>query len=107
MADNKKSKFGLGLILGSIIGGITALFFAPKTGKEMREIAKKWLMEEVEKLKKEAGKFDKKKFQKAVNNVLSRVKKEFKKEGKEIEKLKKNLLSQWERIKKGEKKTSK
>lgn len=107
MAQEKKSKFGLGLILGSIIGGITALFFAPKTGKEMREMAKKWLMEEVEKVKKEAGKFDKKKFQKAVEAVLKRVKTEFKKEGKELEKLKKNLLSQWRKIKNQEKKTSK
>ena len=103
MANEKKSKFGLGLILGSIIGGITALFLAPKTGQEMRETAKKWLMKEVERLKKEAGKFDKKKFQKAVEAVLKRVKKEFKKEGKELEKLKKTLLSHWEKIKKEEK----
>lgn len=100
MTNEKKSRFGLGLILGSIIGGITGLFLAPKTGKEIRETAKKWLVEEVEKLKKEVGKFDKKKFQKAVNSVLARVKKEFKKERKELERLKTNLLSQWEKVKK-------
>lgn len=100
MAFEKKSKFGLGLILGSIVGGITALFFTPKTGKEMREIAKKWLMEEVEKLKKEATKFDKRKFKKAVEKVLGRIKKEMKKEGKELQKVKKHLLSQWDKIKK-------
>lgn len=104
MTENKKSKFGFGFLLGSIIGAVTALFVAPKTGKEMREIAKKWLMEEVEKLKKEVGKLDKKKFQKAVEKVVQRVKKEFKKEGKEIKKLKKQLLSYWEKVKKEEKK---
>ncbi len=104
MTDNKKSKFGLGLILGSIVGAVTALFVTPKTGKEMREIAKKWLMEEIEKLKKEAGKFDKKKFQKAVEKVIERAKKEFRKEGKEIQKLKKQLLSYWEKVKKENKK---
>ncbi len=105
MADNKKTKFGLGLIIGSIVGAVTALFITPKTGKEMREIAKKWLIEEVEKLKKEVGKFDKKKFQKTVERVIERVKKEFRKEGKEIQKLKKQLLSYWERVKKENKKS--
>lgn len=52
MVQEKKSKFGLGLIVGSIIGGITALFFTPKTSKERRASAEKWLKEEVEKLKK-------------------------------------------------------
>jgi len=41
MDNQKKSKFGLGLLIGSIIGGVIALFFAPKSGKELRENVKK------------------------------------------------------------------
>lgn len=37
----KKGKFGLGLTIGAILGGITAFFLTPKTGKENREMAKK------------------------------------------------------------------
>jgi len=40
METKKSSKFGLGLIIGSLIGGITALFLAPKTGRQMREEVK-------------------------------------------------------------------
>ncbi len=38
MNSNKKpSKFGLGLIVGGVVGAITALFFSPGSGKENRE----------------------------------------------------------------------
>jgi len=95
----KKSGFGLGLLLGSIVGAVAAIFTTPKTGTEMRQLAKKWLEEEIEKLKKEAKKIDKKKFQQAVEKVINRVKKETKKGEKELVALKKNLLSKWEQIK--------
>lgn len=104
MADEKKFKFGLGLILGSIIGGLAALFMAPKTGREMREITKKRLSEEVEKLKKLTGKFDKEKFQKAVDALLKKINKDFKKGTKELGKLKNNLLSNLDKEKKQVKK---
>ena len=35
----KKSKFGIGLLLGSVAGAIAAIFLTPKTGKESRELA--------------------------------------------------------------------
>jgi len=38
---SKKSKFGTGLFFGALLGGFTAFFLSPKTGKENREIAKK------------------------------------------------------------------
>ncbi|MEI6533485.1 MAG: hypothetical protein WCO06_06650 [Candidatus Roizmanbacteria bacterium] len=38
--SDKSSKFGFGLVLGTIIGGISALFLTPKTGKENREFVK-------------------------------------------------------------------
>jgi len=52
MSDQKKSKFGLGLFLGTVIGGITALFLAPKSGKELRkDVAEK--IAQLEKILKE------------------------------------------------------
>lgn len=43
MTDEKKpSKFGLGLLIGTMLGAISGLLFAPKSGKETREkMAKK------------------------------------------------------------------
>ncbi|PIS15683.1 hypothetical protein COT62_02385 [Candidatus Roizmanbacteria bacterium CG09_land_8_20_14_0_10_41_9] len=41
MNTKKSSKFGLGLLLGTVIGGITALFLSPNTGEENREIVAK------------------------------------------------------------------
>lgn len=37
---NKKSKIGLGLLLGATAGAVAGLFLAPKTGKELRKDAK-------------------------------------------------------------------
>jgi len=124
---DKKSKFGLGVLFGTIIGGITALFLSPKSGKENREVvakkidelkkfleeekvdekikelystAKDWLIAELELLKKTVDEIDYKKYQKAVNKVIVRVKKETKKGAKELEKLKKQLLKEWEKLNK-------
>ena len=52
MESQKKSKFGFGLLIGSVIGGVIALLFAPKSGKELRSDVKK-KMKELEKLLKE------------------------------------------------------
>jgi gas vesicle protein len=32
--------FGIGLLTGAIIGGVVALLYAPKTGKETRQLIK-------------------------------------------------------------------
>ncbi len=39
MSDQKKSGsiFGIGVLLGTVIGGLTAFFLSPKSGKENRE----------------------------------------------------------------------
>jgi gas vesicle protein len=138
MDNQKKSRFGLGLLIGSIIGGITALFFAPKSGKELREDVKKkmreleklleekeldkkakkmveelseeakvwyekaktWLIEELAQLKKEVENINWQDYQKAVAKIISRLKKEAKKEGKEIEAIRKKLLKNWQKMKK-------
>jgi len=142
MDNQKKSKFGLGLILGSLIGGVTALFFAPKSGKELREDVKKkikelerllaekeldkkakkimkelseeakvwyekakaWLIEELAQLKKEVENINWQDYQKAVAKIITRLKKEAKKEGKEIEVIRKKLLKNWQKMKKENKK---
>jgi gas vesicle protein len=35
--QQKSSKFGIGLLIGTLVGGIAALFLSPKSGKENRE----------------------------------------------------------------------
>jgi gas vesicle protein len=37
--DNAKG-FGIGLLVGAVIGGVIALLYAPKTGKETRQLIK-------------------------------------------------------------------
>ncbi len=126
MTDNK-SKFGLGILFGTIIGGVTAFFLSPKSGKENREAvvkkidelkkileeekvdeklkeiylkAKNWLVDELELLKNTVDNIDYEKYQKVVNKVMLKVKKETKKGAKELEKLKKQLLKEWSKIEK-------
>ena len=50
MSDTKKpSKFGLGILFGTVLGGLAALFLSPTSGPENRElVAKK--VKELEKL---------------------------------------------------------
>ena len=125
MSDQKKSKFGLGVLFGTLIGGLTAFFFSPQSGKENREAvakkikelkkilkeekvdekikevyakAKEWLIEELAQLKEAVESIDYEKYEKAVDKVIVRVKKETKKGAKEIEKLKKQLLKEWKKL---------
>jgi gas vesicle protein len=37
--DNAEG-FGIGLLVGAVIGGVIALLYAPKTGKETRQLIK-------------------------------------------------------------------
>lgn len=53
MADNKKgSIFGLGVLLGTVVGGLAAFFLSPTSGPENREM----LEEKVKELKKKLEK---------------------------------------------------
>lgn len=45
MSDKKTSKFGLGLLFGSILGGLAAFFLSPNSGKENREVVLKKMRE--------------------------------------------------------------
>ena len=43
--------FGIGLLAGAVIGGVIALLFAPKTGKETRQLIKDKATEVVDTIK--------------------------------------------------------
>lgn len=45
MNNNKSSKLGVGLVIGSVLGGLAAFFLSPKSGKENREMVEKKINE--------------------------------------------------------------
>lgn len=62
--------------------------------------AKEWLIEELAQMKEAIENIDKEKYEKAVNKVMGKVKIEVKKDVKELEKLKKQLMKEWGKLKK-------
>lgn len=68
---NKKdtSKLGLGLVIGSVIGGVAAAFLSPKSGKENREL----VSQKVNSLK---TMIDEKKVQEKVKQIFGDVSEE-------------------------------
>jgi len=48
--------FGIGLFAGAVIGGVIALLYAPKTGKETRQLIKDKATEVVDAVKEKATK---------------------------------------------------
>ena len=50
--SDKKSKFGIGVAFGAVLGGLAAFFLSPRSGPENREMAKKKI-DELMKLLKE------------------------------------------------------
>ncbi len=51
--DQKSSKFGIGVLIGTLLGGLAALFLSPTTGEENREIVAK-KVKQLEKLLEDA-----------------------------------------------------
>jgi len=47
--------FGIGLLTGAIIGGVIALLYAPKTGKETRQLIKDKAIEVADTAKEKAS----------------------------------------------------
>jgi gas vesicle protein len=47
--------FGIGLLTGAVIGGAIALLYAPKSGKETRQLIKDKVTEVVDEVKEETG----------------------------------------------------
>lgn len=137
MANNKKG-LGLGILIGTVVGGIAALFLSPKSGKQNRKLvaqkvnklrkllqdkdfekkvkeifgkvteeskniyiqAKEWLVEELAEMKETIENIDQEKYKKAVDQVMKKVQTEVKKDVKELDKLKKQLMKEWGKLKK-------
>ena len=138
MADNKSSKFGLGVILGTVVGAVAGILFAPQKGEKTRELLKKEkerleilikeknvdkkvkeifdtvnsetrklyreaeikLIEKLSKAKEGWENLDKEKYKKLVGEVVDGFKKEPKVGIKRAEKLKKQLLLDWNKLQK-------
>ena len=49
---SKKSKFGIGLVLGALGGALAGLFLAPKSGKQTQSEAKRLIKSSLKKLHK-------------------------------------------------------
>ena len=49
--SDKKSKFGIGVAIGALLGGVAAFFLSPRSGPENRAIAKKKIDELIKLLK--------------------------------------------------------
>jgi len=47
--------FGIGLLAGAIVGGVAALLYAPRSGKDTRRFIKEQATEFVDMVKDEAG----------------------------------------------------
>ena len=45
MSDNSGSNFAVGFLAGAVVGGIIALLFAPRTGKETRALIRESAIE--------------------------------------------------------------
>lgn len=137
MTDNQKSsKFGIGVLIGTLLGGLAALFLSPTTGEENRELvakkvkqleklledaeldkklksifgetteevkmvylqAKKEIIKKLAALKEAVESIDRTKYEKVVHETVDLLKKEVKREGHEMEKLKGELLKEWKKL---------
>ncbi len=134
--DNRSSKFGLGLLFGTVLGGLAALFLTPTTGKQNRELvakkireleellkdshidekvkeifgevteeakamylkAKKDTVKRLAELKETVENIDRKKYEEVVRETVEILKKEAKREGKEMDRLKESLLKEWKKL---------
>jgi len=54
MNKDQVVSFGIGLLAGAVIGGVMALLYAPKTGKETRQLIKDKTTEVVDAVKDKA-----------------------------------------------------
>ncbi len=70
-----------------------------KEAKELYFKAKKWLVEELVALSEAIEKIDEKKYIKTVEEVMVKMKREWKKESRQLERLKNHLLKEWKKLK--------
>jgi len=137
MADGQKaSKFGLGLLVGTLLGGVAAFFLSPTSGPENRKMvadkvkeleklladkeldkklkeifgevteeaetlykkAKKMIIQRLAELKESIDSINKEKYTEIVHETVDIIKKEAKKEGREMDRLKEELLKEWKKL---------
>lgn len=137
MSDTKKpSKFGLGLLFGTMLGGLAALFLSPTSGPQNRELvakkvkeleklladneldkkikeifgevteetktlylkAKKEVIKKLSELKESIEHIDREKYSEVVHETVEILKKEVKREAKDMERLKSQLLAEWKKL---------
>jgi len=55
MESKTLAGFGIGLLAGAIIGGVMALLYAPKSGKETRQLIKDKVTDVMDTVKEETG----------------------------------------------------
>jgi gas vesicle protein len=55
MNKEQWGSFGVGILAGAVVGGVVALLFAPKSGKETRKLIKDKTMEVVDTVKEKTG----------------------------------------------------
>lgn len=134
--DQKPSKFGLGLLFGTVLGGLAALFLSPTSGKQNRELvakkikeleellkdshleekvkeifgevsdeakelylkAKKETVKRLAELKETVESIDREKYEEVVRETVDILRKEVKRSGKEMDRLKDSLLKEWKKL---------
>jgi len=93
--DNQKkpSRFGLGVLIGTIVGGLTAFFLSPKSGEENREE----VLKKIQALKKQIDKMEiDKKVKEIYGEVTEEGKKVYLKAKKQLLKKVDKLQERWE-----------
>lgn len=91
--DKKAAPFGLGVVIGTVLGGLAAFFMSPKSGKENREA----VMKKVSELKKDIEKMElDKKVKEVWGEVTEDGKKTFIKAKKSLLKSLDELQDKWE-----------
>ncbi|OGK21068.1 hypothetical protein A2866_01930 [Candidatus Roizmanbacteria bacterium RIFCSPHIGHO2_01_FULL_39_8] len=93
--DNKKSRFGIGLVVGTVLGALAGLFLAPQSGKETREA----VLKKVEELKKELEKMEiDKKVKEIWGEVNEEGRKMYKKASKDLSKKLELVQDKWDQL---------
>ena len=91
--QKKPSRFGLGVLLGTVLGGLAAFFLSPKSGEENREA----VVKKIQELKKEIDKMEiDKKVQEVYGEVTEDGKKAYLKAKKQILKGLDELQERWQ-----------
>lgn len=112
-----KSNIFKGLILGTLVGGVLGILFAPKSGKETRDDLKKLaekakesatgvymqarvlIIEKLEQLKEVGSKIDQKVYLKIVNQVIDELRNDNSVTDTALAKLSRQLKRDWNEVK--------